>query len=281
MVNPTTEENAAASSSNAAAIDALSVKSRLPAFWRDDPSLWFNQVETILASQKLGDEQNFCLIVAQLEKTEIEQIRDILASPPNGTRYQQAKKRLVAAYEETETKKLHRLFNDVELGDQRPSQLLRQMKSLAGANIPQGTLRMLWLGHLPSSTRAVLAVSKGDDLEDLAILADKVHEQTNEVNSLCDCRTKSAAATQREAENDVDNLKRTVEELTEEVAALRMQRSRPWNRRHPASTNPRYRQTERQTQDQASNIICYFHRRFGTQARRCRFPCNFNKNQGN
>lgn len=48
----------------------------------------------------------------------------------------------------------------MELGDQRPSQLLRRMRDLARDKIPDETFRIMWQGHLSSSVRAGLAVSE-------------------------------------------------------------------------------------------------------------------------
>ncbi|KAJ8710659.1 hypothetical protein PYW08_009174 [Mythimna loreyi] len=64
------------------------------------------------------------------------------------------------------------------LGDQKPSQLLRRMRELAKEKIPDDTLKMLWQGHLPSSVRAVLAVTDSKNLDDLAVVADNVFETT-------------------------------------------------------------------------------------------------------
>nr|XP_037870018.1 uncharacterized protein LOC110385715 isoform X1 [Bombyx mori] len=64
----------------------------------------------------------------------------------------------------------------MELGDQKPSQLLRRMRDLARDKIPDDTLRVLWQGHLPAPVRTVLAITETKDMEKLAAAADKVME---------------------------------------------------------------------------------------------------------
>ncbi|KAL4718012.1 hypothetical protein ACJJTC_012837 [Scirpophaga incertulas] len=77
----------------------------------------------------------------------------------------------------------------MELGDQKPSQLLRRMRDLARGKIPDHTLRILWQNHLPPSVRAVLAVTEAADMDNLATVADKIMEtmslpQVAEINSV-------------------------------------------------------------------------------------------------
>ncbi|KAL0821350.1 hypothetical protein ABMA28_005939 [Loxostege sticticalis] len=147
-----------------------------PEFWCDQPRLWFVQCEAILGPQKLSDEARFNLVVAKLGKDVIQQVSDILLKPPETKKFDVLKERLLKAYEESEIRQFQKLLSGMELGDQKPSQLLRRMKDLAREKIPDETLRIMWQGHLPSSVRAVLAVSESQDLENLAAIADKIME---------------------------------------------------------------------------------------------------------
>lgn len=251
------------------AIEMISVKSRIPQFWRDKPRLWFAQFEVMIANQKLGDEGKFGLVVANLTKPEVEQISDIIMTAPNSKRYEEVKKRLVSVYEETEGKQFQQLLNEMELGDQRPSQLLRRMRELARDKMPDATLRMLWIGHLPAATRAVLAVSDESKLDSLAAMADKMHEQIKEVNSVCSCH--SQPSTSQQQTSSEQNIISMIESLTKEVAALKMDRE---SRQQPQ----RYRSRSRSKSRDRRSGSCYFHRKFGKKAYRCRSPCDYKKN---
>lgn len=259
-------------------VDFIGIKSRIPQFWRDKPRLWFAQFETMIMSQKMGDENKFGLVVTQLEKIDVEQISDIILAPPNTGRYEEVKQRLLSVYEESDENQLWKLLHEMDLGEQRPSQLLRRMKDLARNKIPDATLRMLWMGHLPKSTRAVLSVNDESKLDALAIMADKMHEQTREVNSVCSCPVHPSTSQQQPATPSNNDVIRMIEALTKEVATLKMERQ-PYNRRQPyrgrnrSSSPPRKRTNH-------NDPICYFHSRFGHAAYRCRSPCSFHSKKG-
>ncbi|GFY60779.1 uncharacterized protein TNIN_107321 [Trichonephila inaurata madagascariensis] len=61
----------------------------------------------------------------------------------------------------------------MELGDRRLSDLLRQMKSLAGSSISDELIKSLWLQRLPQQTQAILSIIK-DSLNNIAEMADKI-----------------------------------------------------------------------------------------------------------
>lgn len=259
-------------------IEAISIKSRIPPFWRDQPRLWFAQFETIVANQKLNDENKFSLIVTQFEKADVEQISDIILSQPNTGRYEATKTRLLTVYEESGADQLHKLLHEMELGDQRPSQLLRRMKGPARGRIPDETLRMLWMGHLPAAIRTVLAVNEETDLDALARLADRMFEQTREIHAV-NFRPGPSVPSTSQVSSPTENtsLISMIEALRLEVAAIRMDRSRyrqqrPYKRRSRSRSQPR--------RDDNKEGPCYFHQRFGKKAYRCRSPCTY-RNNGN
>ncbi|XP_075990309.1 uncharacterized protein LOC142985957 [Anticarsia gemmatalis] len=143
----------------------ITVASRIPEFWTDQPRLWFVQMDAILAPQKLSDEARYNLAITKLGKDVISQLTDYLLKPPNTKKYEGLKERLLTIFEETQTRRLQKLIGEMELGDQRPSQLLTKMTDLARGKISSETLRILWQGHLPESVRAVLTVADTTELE--------------------------------------------------------------------------------------------------------------------
>nr|XP_026498875.1 uncharacterized protein LOC113402777 [Vanessa tameamea] len=174
----TSQQIAGASISDPPELAVVTVSSRIPEFWCDQPRLWFVQCEAILVPQKLSDEARFNLVVTKLGKEVIQQVSDILLKPPDVKKYDTLKERLLKVYEESEIRQFQKLLSEMELGDQKPSQLLRRMRDLARKKISDETLRIMWQGHLPPSVRGVLAVSEVRDLENLAAIADKVMETT-------------------------------------------------------------------------------------------------------
>ena len=61
----------------------------------------------------------------------------------------------------------------MEIGNKKPSVLLREMRNLANGNVTDDFLRTMWLQRLPTQTQAILATSS-ESLENLAKMADKI-----------------------------------------------------------------------------------------------------------
>ncbi|XP_049886850.1 uncharacterized protein LOC126381422 [Pectinophora gossypiella] len=158
----------------------ITVSSRIPDFWQDSPRMWFIQAEAVLYNQRLSDAAKFQLVIAKLGKQVITQVTDILLNPPESNEYEALKARLLNIYEESKSRQI--LIGEIDLGDQKPSQLLRRMQDLARGKVSDDTLNILWQNHLPPSVRAVLAVSDTKDVNTLATIADKVMESITPVN---------------------------------------------------------------------------------------------------
>ncbi|KAL0893366.1 hypothetical protein ABMA27_014953 [Loxostege sticticalis] len=276
----TTPPPATASTSTASAeLASVTVSSRLPEFWCDQPRLWFVQCEAILTPQKLSDEAKYNLVVTKLGKEVIKQVSDILLTPPSVNKFGTLKSRLLTVYEESENRQLQKLLSEIELGDQKPSQLLRYMRDLARGKIPDDTLSIMWQGHLPSSIRAVLAVSEIKDLENLAAIADKVLENT---------RPLQVSEVTSEATSPFTQLQAQIAQLSLQVVELQRSRSRNRNnisrnynnrRQHFSSrSTSRGRNLSRRT-DVPTNGLCFYHNRFRHRANKCSEPCTWKTNK--
>lgn len=282
------------------AVAAIALGNRIPKFWRDRPKLWFAQFESVLASLRVGDEQKAQLLLTVLEKQELEQVSDLIDNLPATGKYEALKKRLRAAYEESPSRQLQRLLEEIELGDQKPSQLLRKMQNIAKGKIPDETLKLLWINRLPANVRPMMHMDESASLEKSAELADRIMESIKpyEVNAV------SQPQAQKNTENEFINSitgslltsKMTItrlQNIENELSALREQlerlstqgrdRDRDRDRyrgRSRSRSRSRTRDSFRDRRNQASpardSDICYYHRRFGADARKCTQPCSYN-----
>lgn len=76
---------------------------KLPPFWREDPTLWFSQVEATFAiAQITRDETKFQYIVANADTIVLPYIADVIRMPPAHDRYETIKKRILSAFAEDE-----------------------------------------------------------------------------------------------------------------------------------------------------------------------------------
>ena len=170
------EENPA--ECNAVAIAAVSIK--LPPFWPADPHVWFAQVEAQFATRHITVQKTmFNYVVASLSPEFATEVRDLILSPPEDDPYDVLKAQLVRRTAASEQHCLQQLFHAEELGDRKPSQLLRRLQQLllgdATHRFDTSFLRELFLQRLPSNVRMVLASSGNSiSLDQLAQLADQI-----------------------------------------------------------------------------------------------------------
>jgi hypothetical protein len=110
-----------------------------------------------------------------------------------------------------------------EMGDQRPTQFLRHLRTPAGPSVLSDFLRTLWTNRLPSNMQAIIATQAQVALDDVAQLEDKIAEITSPPSV---ARVSSSGV-------DINTLTARTDELARQVAALSASTSRP---RSPSRT---------------------------------------------
>lgn len=155
----------------------------------------------------------------------------------------------------------------MELGSQKPSQLLRRMKDLVRGKIPDSTLQIMWNGHLPAAVQAVLAVTEVKDLDNLAKIADKVMEASRPVE-VAEVATHSMYGDS----SSTKDLVAVIEKLSVEVAELR--HSRQTQR---SGNRGRSRSRDFSRNRKHPNWLCFYHYRYHNRATKCVEPCNWKK----
>lgn len=242
------------------AVSRVAVK--LPPFWSDRPAIWFSQAEAQFDIAGItADSTKFNYIIAHLDQRLALEVEDIIINPPAEEKYVKLKYELIRRLSISEEQRVRQLISDEELGDRRPSQFLRHLRSLAGTALADDNiLRQLWMRRLSTSVQAILASQPELSLDKLADLADKVSEITA-THQVYTCATPSPPP----SSSSLDILVEQVAEIKLQVAALSLQhRSRSRNR----STNQHSR-------NGTPAKVCWYHKKFGTQATRCTQPCSW------
>lgn len=265
----------------------------LPPYWEHNPAVWFLQAESQFALSGItSQERKFHYVVRALPATAAEEVADILTSfirNPPATAYDQLKAALLERTTASERTRIQQLLSTEELGDRRPSQLLRRMTQLLGSRaqaMDGALLRELFLQRLPVNVQMILATATSMDLPSLASLADKVIEAASvapRVAAVTATPTSTAlrptpAPADRGAPANVDHLCDRLEQLI--VAATRRNDSahspRPSRQRERSSSRRRNAVSGRSSSP--SPGVCIYHRRFGADARRCLLPCSWTGN---
>ncbi|XP_066596951.1 uncharacterized protein [Prorops nasuta] len=252
---------------------------RLPPFWKSDPDLWFIQVEAQFNSRRVrGDQRKYDLIIASLDPEALKQVSDVVRKPPCTERYEHLKASLIARLTDSQERQLQKLLGELQLGDKKPSQLLREMRELGGGIVHEDLLRSRWIHAMPTSVQSFLVMSSEFDLPKLAEVADRLLEncptqfvmETTKIPPKPEIyevrRTESSEKIEALLGNltgEIQGLAKLVKEMGKQVAAQNKQ------------TRDRSRSRARSVPRNKDNNICYFHTRFGDQAKGCTTPCGY------
>ena len=115
---------------------AYAVSLKLPDFWPSDPKLWFAQAEALFTAQNVTQEKTkFGHVVCVLPARYASEVSDIILRPPEQP-YKVLKAELTKCVCPSKRQRLQQLLHVDDLGDRKPSQLLRHMLNLCGDAVP-------------------------------------------------------------------------------------------------------------------------------------------------
>nr|XP_042911943.1 uncharacterized protein LOC122272377 [Parasteatoda tepidariorum] len=246
-------------------VDKIALK--LPPFWRTNIKLWFLQVESAFTLSNITkDETKYASLIAHIDAETLSHVSDLLFSPPATNKYDALKERLITEFSDSENKRIRKLLSELQLGDQKPSLLLRQMREVATDSVTEDFLKTIWLQRLPPNVQSILSILTDQTLVKLALLADKILETspTQQINSI----------KQNETETDLKSnsfvaLQNQISELSLQVAKMSVQQYR-------RRSDSRGRTNSRTRNKSEERSLCFYHFRFGKDALKCKQPCSFN-----
>jgi hypothetical protein len=140
------------------------------------PAVWFAHFEGQFALSK--DATKFYYFISQLDNKYAAKVEDVITNPLPTCRYDRSKAELIRRLSLSEEQRVRQLQTHEEMGDRRPTQFLRHLRTLAGPSVPLDFLRTLWTNRLPPNIRAIIATQTQIALDDVAQLADKIAEVT-------------------------------------------------------------------------------------------------------
>lgn len=272
---PTGSTNASDGRMSTADIDIFKVGTRLPPFWPEEPELWFAQVEGQFAiSGIISDSTKFYYVVGQLDSQFSREVKDIIISPPATDKYGKLKSELIKRLTASQEKKIKQLLIHEELGDRKPSQFLRHLKSLAGANVSDDFLRTIWVSRLSHGIQTVLAgQTPSACIDDMADLADRIHELASPSPQYAVASTSQPQSSPGSA---LEALTREVAELRRQFQNLASERSSRTHTRSARSTQRRSVSRSRRSQSNYRKFpLCWYHSKFGEKANKCSAPCDY------
>lgn len=229
--------------SDSSQVNAASVK--LPDFWTKSPEVWFARIESQFNTKGISQDQTkYDYVVSALDSNTAEEVQHILTNPPTNNKYESLKKELNKTFGKSQYEKDSELLHINGLGDRRPSALMRRIRALN--DDPKSLKRAIFLANLPSEIRSILVAQNIQDADELAEAADRVWEsRISTVNATSTTRSSFPQITGQDTESI-------------EVVSARKKQHRKSNPQNAKTTS-----------------ICYYHTRFGLDARKCHGNCKF------
>ena len=135
--------------------------------------VWFLQIEAQFSTRGNTSQKTcFEYVITSLSPEIACKVRDLLLQPPKERLYDTLKGELMKCTAASEQHKLQQLLSGEELGNRKPTQLLRRMQQLLGDHQPtpnNALHKELFFQRLPANVRMVLALADlSTDLPKLA-----------------------------------------------------------------------------------------------------------------
>lgn len=250
---------------NSSAAAAVSFKA--PPFCSQDPSIWFSILECGFKTAKITNSlTRYTHAVSLLPADVLPQVSDVIASAYNSDHaYEDLKTALLQRFQSSVATRLRELLSKEELGNEKPTDLLRRMKQLLGEkyqSFDPDLFKQLFYQRLPPAVQRSLFSVK-DDLKPDAIakLADEF------MATLPGPLTSSVSSVVSERTTQFDELVKQVSLLATKVTSLER-----LDRRHSRSPTPHRRRRRSRSK---SPGLCWYHNNFGEKATRCTTPCTY------
>lgn len=174
---------------------------------------------------------------------------------------------------------MRNLLTNLRLEDKKPTQLLREMRDLAKDSNKEEFLKQLFIDRMPVNVKPLL-VFGGEDLSKLAEMADKVMNTFSGDTVMAVTNSPTSSGTHRPSARDHLNQLEQAYKLRLDNICARLDKLEATTRSNHGRSRSRNRSTSRPAQHKEKGM-CYYHRKFGAESRRCMLPCSYNQNQGN
>ncbi|GFV39074.1 ubiquitin-associated domain-containing protein 1 [Trichonephila clavipes] len=152
-------------------VEVARIALRLPPFWKSNVRLWIAQCDHAFTFSGISSDDTKCsALVANLDAETLSYVSDIVLSPPNSDKYHTLLQWLITQFSDSDTQKIKKLLTDLQLGDEKPSHLLRKMKELSNGQLQDDFLQSLWLQRMPPHIQTVLSASSEPLINWLSLL---------------------------------------------------------------------------------------------------------------
>jgi len=296
----------------------LHPKLTIPNYFNDEngtPQKWLDFVKLTLTLSGIKSSRTLCShTLSALPSNVLNEISDQISSLEKDTDpFEKLYNILLNKNKINRRQMLEACLNNTQLGNNKPSDFLRQLKQNLEYLQPNITnsgsnelLKEFFMRAMPPEIRRILAASNSDTVETLAEIADKINEEI--LPSICSTKKHNFQNNSGEEKTKNDNTEILIKTLMtklddlftenrkirEEINEIRNSRSRELNynnhrnyhnRSHSRSfshnrsnSRNKYPQHTQKNFGNKDTNLCYFHNKFGDKAYKCTKPCTYHKN---
>ncbi|BHF84524.1 hypothetical protein SprV_0902767500 [Sparganum proliferum] len=209
----------------------------LPDFWQHAPELYFIRIESAFYSANITKElSKFHKLVEVLPANIISQVQPLLVKPPADAPYTALKAEILRLNAVSGRQRYHQLIKEESLGDRKPSELLRRMRTLLGdMQVDEKLVKEMFLERLSADLQTILASGSQDlTLSHLAEMADRMIEvQRFQPPSVAQISTSSSTVNEQ--------LLQQMSAMANEITSLKLQLARITCSRSPCRHRSRSR----------------------------------------
>ncbi|XP_076663697.1 uncharacterized protein LOC143366469 [Andrena cerasifolii] len=250
---------------------------RLSTFWSETPKLWFAQLESEFHLYHIrADEAKYNAILRHLDQKVMKMVADVLDTPPKKDKYLNLKTVLINRFTDSEEKQLHKLLTGIELGNKKPSELLREKRLLAGGEVADRLLRTLWMQRLPQRIQEFLSVVEGTELTKLADLADMATDREEGPGvTVIEPVAQQAEGTTQASINALTLLVNQASELavqTQKGTNVMLEAMSRTSNHYGRTRQRSHQRTGFRKRSKSRSKYCFYHERFGVRAHKCVKP---------
>lgn len=286
------DQNSSTDATAAPEIERLGL--HLPEFNNSDPELWFAMADNAFEAACITTETTkFNHTVSHLGSLYGSEVRDLILNRPSINPYSVLKTELIKRIGMSQATKTKRLLEHEVIGDLKPSQFMRRLKSLGGISIADDVIRTIWLSRLPKFIQAILSTHLDLTLDKLSEIADTIADTTssephvilpveknNPSQNLENIIASKFSQLQQQFEKQLSKLQEEINGTQTEQIENFGRTSRKFFTRRRSQSRPRSTSRNRNSDPPLSGI-CWYHWRFGTNSTKCKQPCSFVKKPEN
>lgn len=246
-----------------AEVNATTLK--LPAFWSNNPALWFRQAEAQFHLRGITTEETrYYHVVAALDQVTAERVYAILERVPDASRmYTDLKNELVRNFSLARRERAAKLVDVRGLGDRLPSQLLADMQRLMQQERPTLLFEYFFLANLPEDMRVLITDDMFQDLTELGKFADAIWLAKKSQPVL-------VAEVQRVVLDKSAVIEPSQKEHGVKCNVCAFGPVKEYRKKIPVKAPGKA--------PEKKESLCFYHRRFGVKARFCVEPCEWVEN---